>query len=86
MTNGVADPISVELDKNCQTAYIQVYDAQGEYVTDIEAGNLDAGMHSIAWDGTDQYGTTVGDGSYTFSVMAVDADGNSVSTTLLHHW
>jgi flagellar basal-body rod modification protein FlgD len=81
VTNGVADPISVELDKNCQTVYIQISDAHGEYVTDIEAGSLDAGMHSIAWDGTDQYGVTVGDGSYTFSVMAVDADGNSVSTT-----
>jgi len=81
VTNGMTDPISVELDRNCQTAYIQIYDANGEYVTDIEAGSLDAGMHSIAWDGTDQYGATVRDGSYTFSVMAVDADGNSVSTT-----
>lgn len=81
VTNGAADPISVELDKNCQTVYIQISDAHGEYVTDIEAGSLDAGMHSIAWDGTDQYGATVGDGSYAFSVMAVDADGNSVSTT-----
>jgi flagellar basal-body rod modification protein FlgD len=81
VTNGSADPISIELDGDCHTVYIQIYDAYGEYVTDIEAGSLIAGMHSIAWDGTDQYGTAVGDGRYRFSVMAVDADGNSVSTT-----
>ena len=81
VTNGTADAISVELGEDSQTVYIQIYDAYGEYVTDIEAGSLDAGMHSIAWDATDQYGSTVGDGNYTFSVMAVDADGNSVSTT-----
>lgn len=81
VTNGSADPISIELDDDCQTVYIQIYDAYGEYVTDIEAGSLTAGMHSIAWDATDQYGTAVGDGSYSFSVMAMDADGNSVSTT-----
>jgi len=81
VTNGSADPISIELDDDCQTVYIQIYDAYGEYVTDIEAGSLTAGMHSIAWDATDQYGTAVGDGSYSLSVMAMDADGNSVSTT-----
>ena len=79
--NGVADPISIDLDEDCQTVYIQIYDAYGEYVTDIEAGSLDAGMHAIAWDAADQYGSTVDDARYTFSVMAVDADGNSVATT-----
>lgn len=81
VTNSVADPISVELDANCHTAYIQIYDAYGNFVNDIEAGSLEAGMHSISWDGTDENGLTAGDGSYTYSVMAVDGDGNSVSTT-----
>lgn len=81
VSNGAAEPIAVDLDADCHTVYIQIYDAYGQYVTDIEAGSLDAGMHSIDWDATDQYGSTVGDGNYSFSVMAVDADGNSVSTT-----
>lgn len=81
VANGTAAPLSIELDENCQTVYIQIYDAYGGYVTDIEAGSLDAGMHDIDWDGADQYGVPVNDGRYSFSVMAVDADGNSVSTT-----
>ena len=81
VSNGTSDSLSVELDAPAQAVYIQIYDAYGEYVTDIEAGSLDAGMHTLAWDATDQYGADVADGRYTFSVMAVDADGNSVSTT-----
>jgi flagellar basal-body rod modification protein FlgD len=81
VTDGVADPISVEMSRDCHTAYVQIYDAFGNYVADIEAGSLNAGMHSIAWDGTDQYGAAVADGTYTFSVMAVDTEGNSVATT-----
>ena len=81
VSNGASDSLSVALDAPAQTVYIQIYDAYGEYVTDIEAGSLDAGMHTIAWDATDQYGAAVEDGRYTFSVMAVDGDGNSVSST-----
>ncbi len=81
VTNGTADPISVELDAASESVYVQIYDANGEYVTDIDAGSLGAGMHAISWDATDQYGSTVADGSYTFSVMAVDAEGNSVAST-----
>ena len=81
VANGASDPISIELDADCQSVYVQIYDSHGEYVTDIVAGSLDAGMQTIDWDATDQYGAGVDDGQYTFSVMAVDADGNSVATT-----
>jgi flagellar basal-body rod modification protein FlgD len=81
VAGGKPDPISLELDEDCQTVYIQIYDAHSEYVTAIEAGSLDAGIHAIDWDATDQYGAAVADGNYSFSVMAVDADGNSVSNT-----
>jgi flagellar basal-body rod modification protein FlgD len=81
VANGSADPISIDLDEDCHTVYIQIYDAYGEYVTDIEAGDLAAGMHSITWDATDQYGVNVDEGRFTFSVMAVNADGDSVNTT-----
>ena len=50
-------------------------------MADIDAGSLAAGTHTIDWDGTDENGATVSDGVYTFSVMAVDADGDSVAST-----
>ena len=81
VNNGVADSISIDLDEPANTVYIQIYDAYGDYVDDIEAGSIGAGMHSIEWDGLDQYGTPVEDGNYSFTVMAVDGDGNTVKTT-----
>jgi flagellar basal-body rod modification protein FlgD len=81
VSEGVADDISVELGDDCASAYIKIYDSSGEFVTDIDAGRLAEGTHTIEWDGTDEYGNPVDDGLYTFSVMAVDANGDSVAST-----
>ncbi len=81
VSDGVADSISIDLDDPADAVYIQIYNAYGEYVDDIEAGSLNAGMHSIEWDGLDQYGAAVEDGNYSFTVMAIDADGNTVTST-----
>jgi len=81
VSDGVADGISVELGEGASSVYVQVYDRSGGFVTDIDAGSLAAGTHTIDWDGTDENGATVRDGVYTFSVMAVDANGDSVSST-----
>ena len=81
VSDGIADPIAINLDSDSASVYLQIYDRSGGYVTDIDAGSLDAGEHQIAWDGTDENGTTVGDGTYSVSVMAVDVDGQPVSST-----
>jgi flagellar basal-body rod modification protein FlgD len=81
VSDGASDDISVELGEDCSSVYVQIYDSSGAFVNDIDAGRLAAGTHAISWDGTDENGTTVGDGVYTFSVMAVDANGDSVAST-----
>jgi flagellar basal-body rod modification protein FlgD len=81
VSEGIADGISVELGDASTSVYVQIYDSSGGFVTDIDAGSLAAGTHTIDWDGTDANGSTVRDGVYTFSVMAVDANGDSVSST-----
>jgi flagellar basal-body rod modification protein FlgD len=81
VSDGVADGISVELGDASTSVYVQIYDRSGGFVTDIDAGSLAAGTHTIDWDGTDANGATVSDGVYTFSVMAVDVNGDSVSST-----
>jgi flagellar basal-body rod modification protein FlgD len=35
----------------------------------------------MTWDGRDSDGTTVADGSYTFTVMAMNTDGDIVNST-----
>ncbi|WP_319525240.1 flagellar hook capping FlgD N-terminal domain-containing protein [uncultured Desulfosarcina sp.] len=81
VSDGLADDISVELGDDCSSVYIMIYNSSGGFVNDIDAGSLDAGTHAIEWDGTDENGAAVSDGVYTFSIYAIDADGNSVAST-----
>jgi flagellar basal-body rod modification protein FlgD len=79
--DGNADPIVFELSEDCENVYIKIRDAYGTYVADIEAGPLEAGQHTISWDATDDTDMEVPEGAYTFTVMASDANGNTVAST-----
>lgn len=80
---GEADevPLSFELTDPASDVTITIRDATGEPVFKQEMGSLSAGLHDFAWDGADGNGNEVPRGNYTFSVEAVDSDGNAVETT-----
>jgi flagellar basal-body rod modification protein FlgD len=54
-----------------------VYDSTGKLVQTIK-GDTTAGNHLLAWDGKDDNGDAVADGTYTVKVAAYDKDGNAV--------
>ena len=60
---------------------VQIFNAQGSLVRLIDAGSKDTSWHKVAWDGKNQAGSTLPDGAYTFKVLAVDAQGQSVPVT-----
>jgi flagellar basal-body rod modification protein FlgD len=60
---------------------VQIFDSQGTLVRLIDAGAKDTSLQRIAWDGKSQSGAILPDGTYTFKVMAVDSQGQSVSVT-----
>jgi len=80
VNEGNPDPIRFDLVNDADSVYIQIYDSTGGFVTDVQAGARQAGEQQLAWDGRDSNGTTVSDGAYTFNVMAMNADGNIVSS------
>jgi flagellar basal-body rod modification protein FlgD len=61
---------------------IQVFNAQGSLVRQIDAGVKDASLQKIGWDGKNQAGATLPDGIYTFRVLAADSQGQAVPATL----
>lgn len=81
VNDGSPDPIRFDLANDADSVYVQVYDNYGSFVTDIQAGARPAGEQQVTWNGRDSNGTTVADGPYTFSVMAMNADGTIVSST-----
>ncbi|MCK5165189.1 MAG: flagellar hook capping protein [Desulfobacula sp.] len=49
---------------------ITVADADGKTIKILYEGQQNAGSHIISWDGTDNSGNAVADGSYKYTVMA----------------
>jgi flagellar basal-body rod modification protein FlgD len=54
---------------------IDVYDSDGQTVRTFFKGLEDKGEHNVNWDGRDDTGTLVGDGTYTFGITARDENG-----------
>jgi len=79
-TDSSAVDIHFGLGGNAVETVVNIYNAQGDFIKTISAGTMDAGDHSVAWDGTDSEGRTVTDGYYQFEVLAGDAEGRSVAT------
>jgi flagellar basal-body rod modification protein FlgD len=56
------------------TVTVKIYDHEGELVRTLEQGKEKAGYHSFTWNGEDEFGEQVPDGSYTYTVTAQDAN------------
>jgi flagellar basal-body rod modification protein FlgD len=76
--DGTAGSIDYALYDDAAKVTIMVYDEDGTLVRTINAGAMDAGEQSYEFDGNDNDGNTLEDGTYTFEVSAKDEDGESV--------
>jgi flagellar basal-body rod modification protein FlgD len=66
------------LGGEAQETMVNIYSAEGDFVRTIEAGALNAGEHSVSWDGINESGQRVPDGYYQFEVLAGDVSGARV--------
>ena len=78
--NGVVSGGAYQLSQ-AGNVTIQISDSSGNLVRQISAGNQDTSMQSLGWDGKNQQGTALPDGTYTFKVSATGQSGNAVSVT-----
>ena len=60
-----------------------VYDALGRQVRVLKDGTLDAGHHSVVWDGRNDAGSTLGSGLYFFQLLLPET--RLVRSTILRH-
>jgi flagellar basal-body rod modification protein FlgD len=74
---------AVELTQPADKVTVTIADAKGNVVRTLQLGPQSAaGVVSFQWDGKDNTGAAVADGSYQFSATAVLGASNSTPTTL----
>ena len=79
--DGISNQIQFDLARDAETVNIHIYDSSDNLVKTINCGSLSDGEQSIEWDGTNDDGETVSDGTYTFVVSAADAGGETIEAS-----
>jgi len=75
-------PFGFELESAASSVTATVSDSTGKVVKTINLGSQTAGVHSYTWDGTQDDGTKAPDGSYSFSINALNNSQQMVATPL----
>lgn len=78
--NGSFATFNYNLPVNAATTEIQILNAQGSVVF-TAPGPTDAGDHTLAWDGRDNNGVKLPDGTYRISISARNSDGDLLTAT-----
>lgn len=72
----------IELTQSAENVEISIHDQSGALVRNINLGAQSVGLVNWQWDGRNEAGVVVADGSYTFAVTAKQA-GEPVDATAL---
>jgi flagellar basal-body rod modification protein FlgD len=83
MASGASNA-AVELSQAADKVTVTISDAKGNVVRTMQLGAQDAGIVDFVWDGTDDSGTTLTDGTYTYTASAVLGTTTSTPTTLTY--
>ncbi|MBN2227390.1 MAG: flagellar hook capping protein [candidate division Zixibacteria bacterium] len=71
--------INFTVDQYAAKVHIKILNEDGGVVRTLTMEDLVAGEHSIEWDGRDGNHNRMENGTYTISITATDADGDSLS-------
>lgn len=75
--------LGFELAQSASQARVELRNERGALVYSQTLENLEAGTHSLAWDGTDSNGEAVAAGMLQMKVVAVDGETGVDATTLV---
>lgn len=69
-----------ELASKADSVKVGIYDQAGSLVRTVDLGKQDAGLVRFTWDGANDSGAVLADGTFTYQVQAT-ASGKDVGTT-----
>ncbi|PIQ09856.1 MAG: flagellar hook capping protein [Ignavibacteriales bacterium CG18_big_fil_WC_8_21_14_2_50_31_20] len=70
--------IGYKLPSDSSNVKISIYNESGALIRTIEQENISGGDHKLSWDFSDNNGTKVPKGKYTFKVTATDNKGDDL--------
>lgn len=79
---GSAGPVGFTLPQEAASVEITIVDESGKVVRRIDAGQLGEGANEVNWDGLDDDGNPVADGTYTARVEAEDDAGEKIEASM----
>lgn len=78
VTGGAVSGASYTLADEASDVTVSVYDENGTLVRSFTAPGKTAGNHDLTFDGKDDDGNVLADGTYTFSISAKNSDGDAL--------
>jgi len=74
---GSAKPVYYNLDQEADKIRVTIEDADGSPVFSETLGLTEAGRHQFRWEGKNNEGVLMPDGTYKINLLALDRKGNS---------
>ena len=74
--------LSYTTDKYADQVVLTIKDSEGTTVATITQGDVEAGAHTVTWDGTDNQGNRAAEGYYTVEAVASVGDDTTFSPSL----
>lgn len=71
-----AGKMTFQLNQTPKDVKVKVFDANGNYVRAIDTGISVSGEHTVNFDGLNNKGEPLPEGYYSYTVEAVDSEGN----------
>lgn len=69
------------LEADASNITVSLCDSAGNYIKNFSEASKEAGHHEVVWDGKDNNGNKLPDGSYQIIAVAIDPTGSSIKVT-----
>ena len=84
LKKGTDVPFAVEMPQSADAVKVTVTNAAGNTVRSFDLGSLPQGVKTLSWDGLNNTGVSVADGSYTVNVVATSGDAKVAASALTY--
>ena len=84
LKKGTDVPFAIEMPQSADSVKVTVTNAAGNTVRSFDLGSLPQGVKTLSWDGLNNTGVSVADGSYTVNVVATSGDAKVAANALTY--